>query len=61
MKKNRRDEPVGVIVHINMEIAQEISLCSYLYPKQAKLSLFFLCSSSKLEDRRAEHVLPGGE
>jgi hypothetical protein len=23
--------------------------------------LFFLCSSSKLEDRRAEHVLPGGE
>jgi hypothetical protein len=42
MKKNRGDEPIGVIAHIYMEIPQGNSLCSYLYLKQAKLSLFYL-------------------
>jgi hypothetical protein len=40
MKKNR-DEPIGVIMHIYMEIPQGSSLCSYLYLKQAKMSFFF--------------------
>jgi hypothetical protein len=38
-----------------MGIAEGNSLCSYLYLKQAKMSFF---SSTKLENRRAEQVLP---
>jgi hypothetical protein len=56
MKKNRGDEPIGVIIHIYMEISQGNSLCSYLYLKQAKMSFFF--SSIKSENRRMEQVLP---
>jgi hypothetical protein len=37
MKKNRSDKPVGVTIHIYMEISQENFLCSYLYLKQAKM------------------------
>jgi hypothetical protein len=40
MKKIGGDKPIGVIVHINKEIPQKNSLCSYLYLKQAKMSLF---------------------
>jgi hypothetical protein len=64
MKKNREDEPIGVITHMNMEIAQENSLCSSLYLKQAKMSLFFpflfFFSSIKSENRRVKQVLSGG-
>jgi hypothetical protein len=59
MKKNREDEPIEVIIHIYMEISQGNSLCSYIY-KQAKTSFFsfFLFSSTKSENKRAEQVLP---
>jgi hypothetical protein len=44
MKKIIEDKPVMVIVHIDMDISQGNSLCSYLYLKQSKnviFSLFF--------------------
>jgi hypothetical protein len=40
MKKIRGDKQVGVMTHKYMEISQGISLCSYLYLKQAKVSDF---------------------
>jgi hypothetical protein len=40
MKNNRREEQIGVITHIYMEISQGNSLCSYLYFKQTKVSYF---------------------
>jgi hypothetical protein len=40
MKKIKGDKPVGVIIHIYIEISQGNSLCSYLYLKQAKISWF---------------------
>jgi hypothetical protein len=50
---------------ISMEISQGISLCSYLYLKQQKclvfLCIFYLFSSTKSENRRAEQVLPRGK
>jgi hypothetical protein len=39
MKKIRRDKPIGVIIHMCMEISKGNSLCSYLYLKQTKMSL----------------------
>jgi hypothetical protein len=33
MKKIRGDKPIGVIIHVYMEISQGNSLCSYLYLK----------------------------
>jgi hypothetical protein len=38
--RSRRDEPIGVVIHICMETTQENSLCSYLYLKLAKMSRF---------------------
>jgi hypothetical protein len=32
-EKNRKDEPIHVIIHIYMEVSQENSLCSYLKQK----------------------------
>jgi hypothetical protein len=55
MKKNKGDEPIPVIVHMNMEISQGNSLCSYV--KQVKLSMFFLFSSTKMENKSAEQIL----
>jgi hypothetical protein len=48
--------------HIFMEISQGTSLHRHLYLKQTKMSFlyFFLFSSTKLEKRRAEQVLPCG-
>jgi hypothetical protein len=47
-----------------MEITQGISLYSYLHLKLAKtlcFSFYLLCfSSTKLEKKKAEQVLPGG-
>jgi hypothetical protein len=74
MKKIRGDEPVEVIIHIYMyifpyiymEISQGNSWYSYLYLKEAKMSvfsfyLFSFFSSTKSENRRAEQVLPQGK
>jgi hypothetical protein len=47
-----------------METIQVISLYSYLHLKLAKTLYFFkilyVVSSTKLENKRAEQVLPGG-
>jgi hypothetical protein len=42
LKKTRGDEPIGVIIHILMEVTQGNSLYSYLYLKLAKKSCFYL-------------------
>jgi hypothetical protein len=52
MKKNRGDEPVGVIIHVYTEISQGNSLCSYLYLKQPKM-YFFSVLFFLLQNRRA--------
>jgi hypothetical protein len=48
-----------------MEAMQGISLYSYLYLKLQKcyvfLIIFYAFPSTKLENKRAEQVLPGGE
>jgi hypothetical protein len=54
MKKITADEPAGFIIHVDMEISQGNSLCSYLYLKQARTSFFPFISSTKLENRKAE-------
>jgi hypothetical protein len=43
MKKIRGDKTSGVIIHTNMEISQENSLCSYLYLKLKCHGFFVLC------------------
>jgi hypothetical protein len=48
MKKNRADEPIGMLINIYMEMSQGNSLCSSV--KQTKK--FF--SSPKSENRRVE-------
>jgi hypothetical protein len=60
MMKIRGDKPVGVIIHIYMEILQGNSLCSYLYLNQVKLPCFSfsLFSSTKLENKGLNQVLP---
>jgi hypothetical protein len=40
MRKIRGDKPIGVIVHIYIEVSQGNSLCRYLYLKQTKMSCF---------------------
>jgi hypothetical protein len=63
MKENSRDEPIGIILHIYMEISLGNSLCSYLYLKLAKMSFFsfFFFYSTKSENKRVEQVLPRRE
>jgi hypothetical protein len=50
------------MTQFEVESAQRISLCSCLYLKLAKrhvsLVIFYVFSSTKLENRRAEQVLP---
>jgi hypothetical protein len=62
VKRTGRDEPIGVVIHIYMETTQGIALFSYLYLKLEKkhVSLFisYVSSSTKLENRKAEQVLP---
>jgi hypothetical protein len=61
VKRTGRDEPIGFVIHICMERAQGISLCSYLCLKLAKMSffsMFYIFSSTKLDSRREEQVLP---
>jgi hypothetical protein len=59
-KENVVLKKLGSVTHIYMEIAQGNSLYSYLYPKQTKMSCFsfYLFCSAKLENRRAEQILP---
>jgi hypothetical protein len=52
MEKNRRDEPIQVIIHINTEMSQANSPYSCL--KQTKTYFFFF---TKSENKRAEQVL----
>jgi hypothetical protein len=64
MTKNR-EEPIGVIIHIYMEISQGKSLCIYLYFKQQKNTIsfflfFFPFSSTKSENRRADRTWGNG-
>jgi hypothetical protein len=64
MKKSGRDEPIWVIIHKCMETTQGISLYNYLCLKLAKchvfLIIFYVFSSTKLENKKAEQVLMGG-
>jgi hypothetical protein len=41
VKRIRGDEPVGVVIHVCIEIKQGNSLCSFLYLKLAKTSCSF--------------------
>jgi hypothetical protein len=63
VKRSGRDEPMWVAIHKCMEATLGISLYSYLYLKLAKwyifLIIFFVFSSTKLENKRAKQVLPG--
>jgi hypothetical protein len=47
-------------MHILMEITQGNSLCSYLYLKQAKMSFFFLFSSTKSENKKVNRSCGAG-
>jgi hypothetical protein len=63
VKSTRKDEPVRVVTYICMETTQGNSvLCSYLYFKLAKchasLIIFYVFSSTKLENRKVKQVLP---
>jgi hypothetical protein len=58
MKRTRRGESTGAVIHICMGTKQGNCLCSYLYLKLAKHHvspfIFFVFSSTKSENRRAE-------
>jgi hypothetical protein len=58
VKRSGRDEPMWVAIQKCVETILGISPCSYLYLKQAKTLCFFMFST-KLENKRAEQVLPG--
>jgi hypothetical protein len=64
VKRTGRDESMWVVIHIGMETIQGISLCNYTYLKLTKmhvfLTIFYVFSSKKLENKRAEQILPGG-
>jgi hypothetical protein len=65
VKRSGRDEPMWVAIHMCMEATLGISLYSYLYLKLAKMLCFliisYVFSLTKLENKRAEQVLPGSE
>jgi hypothetical protein len=56
MKKIRREKPIGIIIHIYMDISQGSYLCGYLYFKQAKMSVFFFFLH-KSKEQETEQVL----
>jgi hypothetical protein len=62
VKRSGEDEPVGVAMYMFMEATLRISLYSYLYLKLAKtpclLIIAYVFFSTKLENKRAEQVLP---
>jgi hypothetical protein len=57
VKRSGRDEPIWVVIHMCMETTQGISLYSHLYLKPAKI-IFYVFSSTKLENKGADQVLP---
>jgi hypothetical protein len=65
VKRSDRDEPMWVVIHVCIEATLGISLYSYLYLKLAKMLCFliisYVFSLTKLENKRAEQVLPGSE
>jgi hypothetical protein len=62
VKRSGRDEPMWVVIHTCMEAMLGISLYSYLHIKLAKHCAFliipYVFSSTKLENKRMEQVLP---
>jgi hypothetical protein len=66
VNRTGRGESIEAIIHICMETIQINSMCSYLYLKLAKWHvscfIFYVFSSTKLENRRAEQFcLAAGE
>jgi hypothetical protein len=65
VKRTRRGESTGALIYIHMGTIQGNFPSSYLYLKLAKchvscfIFIFYGFSSTKLENRRAEQVLPG--
>jgi hypothetical protein len=60
VKRSGRDEPMWVPIHKCTEATPGISMYSYLYLKLAKtLCLSYAFSSTKSENKKAEHDLPG--
>jgi hypothetical protein len=64
VKRSGRDEPIWVVLCMCMEATLGISLYSYPYLKLAKTPCFsyylLRFSSTKLENKRVEQVLPRG-
>jgi hypothetical protein len=61
VKRSGREQPIWVVIHICMVTTLGIFLYSYLYLKLAKmlvLIISYVFSSRKLENKRAEQVLP---
>jgi hypothetical protein len=54
VKRTGKDEQIGVVIHTLF-----VSIFTSNY--QNSMILFYVFSSTKLENRRAEHVLPSGE
>jgi hypothetical protein len=63
VKRSGRDEPMWIVIYKCMEATLGISLYSYLYLKVAKCIVFviisYVFSSTKLENKRVEQILPG--
>jgi hypothetical protein len=65
VKRTGRGESIEAVIHICMGTTQGNSLCSCLYLKLAKHHIshfiFYIVSSTKSENRRAEQVLLRGQ
>jgi hypothetical protein len=59
VKRSGRDESVWFAIHMCMEEMLGIFLYSYLHLKLAKCYTFLIFSSTKLENKRMDQVLPG--
>jgi hypothetical protein len=60
MKKIRGNKPIRVIIHMHMEISQDICVATFISDKQKYhvfLCIIALFSSKKSENRKAEQVL----
>jgi hypothetical protein len=59
VKRSGRDEPMGVIIHMCMEVTLEVSLHFYLkLAKTLFFIIFYVFSSRKSKNKRVEQVLP---
>jgi hypothetical protein len=62
VKRSGRDERIWVVIHMCMEAMLGISLYIYLFLKLQKpyvfVIIFYVFSSTKLENKRAEQVMP---